>query len=365
MKRETLEIVVADQSVQWTLRSAESDVKLGSDVFKLQVTDTQVKTINLLVSLQRLLADTARQKWVLPTDWTPDTINEAVYGLTEMAGEQLYGVLFQNPTLANILTNAISRIDDGSLELLRLELEFRGKNDLSADWPWEYLRTPKAMGGESEGKFLAIYTDLVLSRTITVQNPRPLRIDGTPRVLLVVARPKELSVVEADDVIETLKQLDADKKIELLQLVEPLHEMFDQPPFIVTLETVRQQIKSFQPHLVHFIGHGEKRQIVGHKEKYGHLAFLDTRDRSLIAGDAYQTRGGIAVAGIIRPLFPLPGVACWHLETAVKSAQALRALEPARLAVGHGPVLESPLGAMDQAIAPAQRKVQRQASHAA
>jgi AcrR family transcriptional regulator len=63
------------------------------------------------------------------------------------------------------------------------------------------------------------------------------------------------------------------------------------------------------------------------------------------------------VAGILRPLFPLPAMATWHLETAVQSARALRALEPSRLAVGHGPVLEAPLGAMDQAIAVAERKV--------
>lgn len=97
----------------------------------------------------------------------------------------------------------------------------------------------------------------------------------------------------------------------------------------------------------------------------GHLAFLDTRDRSLIAGDAYQTKGGIAVAGILRPLFPLPGVACWHLPTALQSAKALRALEPSRLAVGHGAVLEAPLGAMGQAITVAARKVAKQANHAA
>ena len=97
----------------------------------------------------------------------------------------------------------------------------------------------------------------------------------------------------------------------------------------------------------------------------GHLAFLDVRDRSLIAGDAFQTQGGLAVAGVIRPLFPLPAMATWHLELALSSARALRALEPARMAVGHGPVLEAPLAAMDRAIAAAQANVERHASHAA
>jgi glyoxylase-like metal-dependent hydrolase (beta-lactamase superfamily II) len=85
----------------------------------------------------------------------------------------------------------------------------------------------------------------------------------------------------------------------------------------------------------------------------GHVAFLDTRDRTLVAGDAFQTLGGVAVAGTLKPKFPLPALATWHKPTAVESARTLRGLEPARLAVGHGRVLESPVGAMDRAIADA------------
>jgi glyoxylase-like metal-dependent hydrolase (beta-lactamase superfamily II) len=82
----------------------------------------------------------------------------------------------------------------------------------------------------------------------------------------------------------------------------------------------------------------------------GQIAFFDVRDRSLIAGDAYQTRGGIAVSGVIRPLFPFPAMATWHKPTALVTARALRELEPARLAVGHGDVLDDPAAAMDAAI---------------
>jgi len=88
----------------------------------------------------------------------------------------------------------------------------------------------------------------------------------------------------------------------------------------------------------------------------GHIAFIDTRDRSLIAGDALQTRGGIAVSGVIRPLFPFPALATWHRPTALRSAEALRALHPSRLATGHGDVLEDPDAAMDGAIETAHRK---------
>jgi glyoxylase-like metal-dependent hydrolase (beta-lactamase superfamily II) len=89
----------------------------------------------------------------------------------------------------------------------------------------------------------------------------------------------------------------------------------------------------------------------------GQVAFLDERDGSLIAGDAFQTKAGIAVAGVMRWLFPFPAMATWHLPTALQSAKALRELEPARLAVGHGPVLEGPNAQMDAAIAVAETKL--------
>ena len=80
------------------------------------------------------------------------------------------------------------------------------------------------------------------------------------------------------------------------------------------------------------------------------IAFWDSRDGTLIAGDAFQTKAGIAVAGQIRWLFPFPALATWHKETAVSTAQKLLALNPTRLAVGHGPVLENPGAAMAAAI---------------
>jgi glyoxylase-like metal-dependent hydrolase (beta-lactamase superfamily II) len=88
----------------------------------------------------------------------------------------------------------------------------------------------------------------------------------------------------------------------------------------------------------------------------GHIALLDTRDRTLIAGDAYSTLGGVATSARINPRFPLVGFATWHKPTALDSARALRMLEPARLAVGHGGVVENPIAAMDAAIAKAQSR---------
>jgi glyoxylase-like metal-dependent hydrolase (beta-lactamase superfamily II) len=87
----------------------------------------------------------------------------------------------------------------------------------------------------------------------------------------------------------------------------------------------------------------------------GHVALIDVRDRSLIAGDAFQTRGGIAVSGDMRLLFPFPAMATWNKHSALASAIALRALNPSLLAVGHGDAMTAPAAAMDRAIESARR----------
>ena len=82
----------------------------------------------------------------------------------------------------------------------------------------------------------------------------------------------------------------------------------------------------------------------------GHMAYLDLRDGSLIAGDAYVTQTDVIAAGVFKPIFPFPWLFSWNREAAAESARKLRNLKPARLAVGHGKTIESPIGAMDKAI---------------
>ncbi len=82
----------------------------------------------------------------------------------------------------------------------------------------------------------------------------------------------------------------------------------------------------------------------------GHMAFLDVRDGSLIAGDAFTTTTGVLAAGTFKLLFPFPALFSWNREVSAESARKLRDFKPARLAVGHGKTIESPLAAMDQAI---------------
>ncbi|GCE03125.1 MBL fold metallo-hydrolase [Dictyobacter aurantiacus] len=100
----------------------------------------------------------------------------------------------------------------------------------------------------------------------------------------------------------------------------------------------------------------------------GHVAFLDTRDRSLIAGDAFQTLGGVAVAGTVKPLFPLPALSTWNKGIALESARKLLNLQPSLLAIGHGRMLSQPQVAMERAIHVLERELsqkQRERTHVA
>jgi glyoxylase-like metal-dependent hydrolase (beta-lactamase superfamily II) len=83
----------------------------------------------------------------------------------------------------------------------------------------------------------------------------------------------------------------------------------------------------------------------------GHVSFLDTRDRTLIAGDVFTSYGKVAVSNHFYWRFPFAAMATWEKATDAASAKALRALEPQILVVGHGPAVRQPGIPMDRAIA--------------
>lgn len=89
----------------------------------------------------------------------------------------------------------------------------------------------------------------------------------------------------------------------------------------------------------------------------GSISFLDTRNQSLIAGDAMQTRGGIAVSGQVRPFFPFPAFGTWNKELSLESVKKIADLKPSLLAVGHGEMLQTPDPFIQKAIRQAEKKL--------
>jgi glyoxylase-like metal-dependent hydrolase (beta-lactamase superfamily II) len=82
----------------------------------------------------------------------------------------------------------------------------------------------------------------------------------------------------------------------------------------------------------------------------GHVAFLDTRDRTLIAGDTFTSYWRAEVPNRLLQPFPLAAMGTQDREQVVDSARALRRLDPAILLTGHGPAVRDPAAAMDAAI---------------
>jgi glyoxylase-like metal-dependent hydrolase (beta-lactamase superfamily II) len=87
----------------------------------------------------------------------------------------------------------------------------------------------------------------------------------------------------------------------------------------------------------------------------GHVSFLDTRDRSVIAGDVYTSYGSVAVTNHFYWRFPFAAMATYDKSRDLDSARTLRELEPSLLVVGHGPATRTPAAAMEAAIGRAPR----------
>jgi glyoxylase-like metal-dependent hydrolase (beta-lactamase superfamily II) len=82
----------------------------------------------------------------------------------------------------------------------------------------------------------------------------------------------------------------------------------------------------------------------------GHVAFLDVRDRTLLAGDTFTTYWRTEIPNRLAQPFPLAAMGTQDNRQIVDAARALRAVEPRTLLVGHGPAVRDPGSAMDAAI---------------
>jgi glyoxylase-like metal-dependent hydrolase (beta-lactamase superfamily II) len=103
------------------------------------------------------------------------------------------------------------------------------------------------------------------------------------------------------------------------------------------------------------IGSLEVHAAPGHTP--GQIALIDTRDRTLIAGDSWITFGATSTAASPELPFPFTAIGSWHSPTALATARSLSALQPARLAAGHGPVINEPRSAMTAAIGRAESRL--------
>jgi glyoxylase-like metal-dependent hydrolase (beta-lactamase superfamily II) len=83
----------------------------------------------------------------------------------------------------------------------------------------------------------------------------------------------------------------------------------------------------------------------------GHVAFLDVRDRAVIAGDTFTSYGRVVTSEKLRLPFPLAASATWDGDQVLASARVVRALDPSVMVLGHGPVVRDPIAQIDKALA--------------
>jgi glyoxylase-like metal-dependent hydrolase (beta-lactamase superfamily II) len=88
----------------------------------------------------------------------------------------------------------------------------------------------------------------------------------------------------------------------------------------------------------------------------GHVAFRDSRDGTLIAGDVFTSYGRVNATSHLYLRFPFAYFPTWDRGMDLASARAVRALEPSLLAVGHGPAVPDPGASVDAAIARAEAR---------
>ena len=96
-------------------------------------------------------------------------------------------------------------------------------------------------------------------------------------------------------------------------------------------------------------------EVPGHTP--GMMAFMDMRNRMIIAGDAMQTRGGLAVSGDLRWRFPFPALATWDKQRAIESVEKLVTYKPSVIGVGHGDFLYQPEDLIKKAIDQAKKAI--------
>jgi glyoxylase-like metal-dependent hydrolase (beta-lactamase superfamily II) len=83
----------------------------------------------------------------------------------------------------------------------------------------------------------------------------------------------------------------------------------------------------------------------------GHMALLDPRSGTIIAGDALTTLGRVAVAGDLVWRWPFPALSTWNRLLAFQSAKRLLDEQPTSLASGHGPIIHDACTHLAAAIA--------------
>ena len=167
----------------------------------------------------------------------------------ELLGRHLYYLLFDE-TIRDAFEQSYQGFHEtqDSDARLRLVLAFHKPAQRLASYPWEFLFMPRREN--KPGFFICAErrTELILTRFVPEQTPtesvRP--VDTALKVLVAFSNPRDLgSRLNADAFIQ---EISAMKQITVEVVTEPAK---------LTRDTLRDEIRRFGPHIVHFIAHGD------------------------------------------------------------------------------------------------------------
>lgn len=268
--RAILKLEVKDADVHWTLEkysdSASQYEKCDDRHDKLNLDERQRELIANLVDLQQFLANVLADT-DLPEDQRRE-VDKRVRALAKVLGESLYVALFRGALHESLL----EQLAVASKEPLRIELRFDGHDGhVLSGWPWEYLYVPDERQRAQTRQFLAKVSQLVLTRTMVVCGGSSQFATVRPRVLLIVAGPRGPGIgpVVCSSIVDELQKFHADEIIELKKLVTFVPEKgVPTEAFEATRANFQSAVKDWQPHVIHFVGHGHLR------DGKGQLAFV-------------------------------------------------------------------------------------------
>ena len=132
----------------------------------------------------------------------------------------------------------------------RLRLRLRIEPPEMAALPWEYLCDPL------DNSFLSISPRRVLTRYISLPKlVESLAVEGPLRILLAISSPEDKPPLDVDREIERISEALAELEKEGRITLNILKH--------ASSTSIRQRLRTFHPHVFHFIGHGEFKDGAG------------------------------------------------------------------------------------------------------
>lgn len=178
-------------------------------------------------------------------------------------GEVLFDAVFDD-VLRQEFVNCYQEAVRDKKQLLRIELDIDEQTMPEvAALPWEFMCLPAS--ANLGDRWLGTDPNLVFSRRRALWHPAPpiqLEKGEKLKIALAIAAPKDLGTVKYEEVQEALESLAKEQaeQIELLPIVNP------------ATPTAIDKLLEQQPHIFHFIGHGQLQNEEG--EEVGQIALM-------------------------------------------------------------------------------------------